>query len=494
MRITGISSLGVGSRGSARLFGLYAMLGLVLLGLPSAALAEQAPLVLILDASGSMWGQVDGENKIVIARQVLGELIDELPAGAEVGLVAYGHRRKGDCTDIETLAPIGPVQASALKASVNALQPKGKTPLTASVDKALDLVRQRGEQSTVILLSDGLETCGGDPCKAVRLAREAGVPLVLHVVGFDVEGEDLSQLQCMAQAGGGLFLNAEDAGELGAALDAAVALPVDAPVGRLAVRAIADGELEDVSVRVTRPDGTDAGVARTYERAETNPTSIPLADGTYEVRVLAVGLKGDRERRFTLEIADGNTVEKEVDYSTGELSIGVQRNGELSDAVYKVYVAGTSDEVASGRTYTKEKHNPAKVRLTAGRYDVKVGSVEIAGKPWHSFDTVELPPQGSQALSHGFESSTLTVGAVRSGERVDAVVHVVDAATGKAVAQGRTYKGPPSNPKTFEVAPGSYEVRLKTVGKDSTKRQIEITLKAGQAVAQDVDFDQGETQ
>jgi len=468
------------------------LLGLLLLPWASWAEAESnpPPLVLILDASGSMWGQVGGENKIVIARRVLGELIDELPEGAEVGLVAYGHRRKGDCSDIETLASIGPLDRVALKATVDGLQPTGKTPITASIKAALEVVEQHGEPATVILLSDGLETCGGDPCETVRLARESGAELVLHVVGFDVEGEDLSQLQCVAQAGGGLFLGAKDAGELSAALDAVTALPVDAPVGRLAVRAVADGGLQDVAVHVTRrEDGTEAGGARTYTRKETNPTSIPLADGAYDVRVRVVGVKGDHERSFTIEIADGNTVEKALDYSTGELSIGVTRNGGLSDAVFKVYVAGTQDEVASGRTYTSEKSNPATVRLVAGSYDVEVGSVEIANKPWASLGTLEIEPGGSKAVSHVFESGTLTVGAVRGSERVDATVHVVDAETGKAVAQARTYKGPPSNPKTFEVLPGRYRVRFKTVGKEPSKREIEVTVGAGAQVSRDIDFD-----
>ena len=78
-----------------------ALLVLSLLGGGASAQEEgpAAPLLLILDASGSMWGQIEGENKIVIARRVLGGLVDGLDEGSEVGVIAYGHRREGDCDD-----------------------------------------------------------------------------------------------------------------------------------------------------------------------------------------------------------------------------------------------------------------------------------------------------------------------------------------------------------------------------------------------------------
>ena len=83
-------------------------LALVLSENPSLA-SDEENLVLILDASGSMWGRVEGRPKIVIAKQVMTDLIQELPAGLNTGLVAYGHRRKGDCNDVEELVPIDPL-------------------------------------------------------------------------------------------------------------------------------------------------------------------------------------------------------------------------------------------------------------------------------------------------------------------------------------------------------------------------------------------------
>ncbi|MEM9593676.1 MAG: VWA domain-containing protein [Acidobacteriota bacterium] len=451
--------------------------------------ASSAPLVLVLDASGSMWGQIDGENKIVIARRALGELVDDLPTDSKAALVAYGHRRKGDCADIETVVPMGTLDAVGMKSAVEALQPTGKTPISASVEQALGLVKDGGEGATVILLSDGLETCGGDPCRTVRLAKEAGAEMVLHVIGFDVEGEDLSQLQCMAQAGGGLFLGANDAAELGEALDRAVAQPVDVPVGRLVVHAVADGELADVSIHVSGPDGKEVAVGRTYDKADTNPRAIPLADGEYDVKVGAIRLEGDTERRFKIRIADGGVVEKNVDFSSGELVVGVTRNGELSDATVRIYSAEDDKPVETQRTYNAPKTNPSVVRLTAGRYRVEVKLLEVENKTDVDLGIVEVTPKGRVEVSHGFESGTLKIGALRGGERVDAVVRVIDPETDKTVDQSRTYTAPKSNPKPFELVPGRYRIHGKTIGKPKVELEAEVVVDASGEVVHDFEFD-----
>jgi len=165
-------------------------------------------IILILNASGSMWGQIEGANKISIAKKVLKDLVSDLPYSAEVGLIAYGHRDKGDCKDIETIVPPGPLDKALINKKIDELNPKGKTPITDSVLTAFDLVRTNENATTVILVSDGIETCSGDPCKAVKEAKEAGINFIMHVVGFDVGDFNVSQLECAAQAGGGLYLSA----------------------------------------------------------------------------------------------------------------------------------------------------------------------------------------------------------------------------------------------------------------------------------------------
>ncbi len=175
-------------------------------------------LVLILDGSGSMWGQVEGVAKIVIARKVLTDLVKELPDDTEVGLVAYGHRRQGDCKDVETLVPIGPLHRQILTERIHGVDAKGKTPIAGALREAIAAMRAKPKAATFILVSDGLESCGGDPCATVRGARGAGIDFRLHVIGFDLGDADISQLECTAHAAGGRFFSAKNAGQLATAL------------------------------------------------------------------------------------------------------------------------------------------------------------------------------------------------------------------------------------------------------------------------------------
>lgn len=177
-----------------------------------ASAADKA--VLVLDGSGSMWQEVGGSTKIEIAREVIGDLMLDWSGKVELGLAAYGHREKGNCSDIETLKPIGPVDPGAVARIVGAISPKGKTPLTAAVRQAADELRYEEDRATVILVSDGEETCGGDPCAVASELEAAGIDFTVHVVGFDLTDEETANLQCIADNTGGQFFEAGNAEEL----------------------------------------------------------------------------------------------------------------------------------------------------------------------------------------------------------------------------------------------------------------------------------------
>ncbi|MFC2172020.1 discoidin domain-containing protein [Acidobacteriota bacterium] len=176
-------------------------------------------VIFILDGSGSMWGNVDGNTKIGAAKEVMAELTGKLPDGMEVGLMVYGHREKGDCSDIELLVEPGPVNRNSLRQAVQSINPKGMTPITASLERGIELLKGKEGASTLILVSDGKETCEGNPCDLVRKAREAGVNTKVHVVGFDVTDEEKTQLECIAKAGEGEYFTARTASDLRLAID-----------------------------------------------------------------------------------------------------------------------------------------------------------------------------------------------------------------------------------------------------------------------------------
>jgi len=189
-----------------------------------ALLASSAPavgregLLFILDSSGSMWGRLDQHAKTVTAKKILAKLLEELPATMDVGLMSYGHRRKGDCGDIEMISVMGtaPTEISSAMKKLNAL---GKTPISEALVTAGKQLQGREEQTTMVLISDGIETCAGDPCAVAGQLKSQGLKLILHVVGFDVDKQAAEQLACIAAAGGGRYFQAETVEQLQASLN-----------------------------------------------------------------------------------------------------------------------------------------------------------------------------------------------------------------------------------------------------------------------------------
>ncbi len=187
---------------------------LSLLILWSGAAQAQTRLLYILDASNSMWGQIDGTAKIDTARKVLRDSLAGLPDKVTPGLMLYGHRRKGDCSDVELRAPFGAASRAEIMEMIQGITPRGKTPISRALGMAGEAFGDGAEGNrSVLLISDGIETCGENACAAAeRLARE-GIGLQINVIGFDVDREAREQLQCIARAGNGRYFDARSASE-----------------------------------------------------------------------------------------------------------------------------------------------------------------------------------------------------------------------------------------------------------------------------------------
>ncbi|MFD1694272.1 vWA domain-containing protein [Roseibium aestuarii] len=203
---------------------LFFAFAATLIGGATAALAQGAAppersTVLILDGSGSMWAELpEGRSRIEVARDVLGRYLASRNPAEPLGVVAYGHNRRGDCSDIEVVAPVGPQEARQLEPRLRALMPRGKTPLAQALRRAADALPRNAEEADLVLITDGLETCGGDPCAVAReLARE-GVPLRAHVVGFGLTEGEVKQMSCIAEATGGQLFSALSGEQLAEAL------------------------------------------------------------------------------------------------------------------------------------------------------------------------------------------------------------------------------------------------------------------------------------
>jgi len=217
---------------------------------------------IIMDASNSMWGQIGGEAKITIARKVLAQIINGLPESMHVGLRVYGHRfglnDKLACTDTQLLVPIGPVAKAQLIDTVNKIQLKGKTPLVHSVLAAIKDF-EKTPNGSVILVTDGIESCNGDIKSIGPAVKKSGLELKVHIVGFDIkEKEARAELEAIAKSTEGRYLDAKNAGELLSALEQTL-------------------KLEYI---VLNEKGEEAG------RGTVGGDAVKLKEGTYTLRIL----------------------------------------------------------------------------------------------------------------------------------------------------------------------------------------------------------------
>ncbi|TPI37106.1 VWA domain-containing protein [Mesorhizobium sp. B2-9-1] len=201
---------------------------LLLLSMTSFGFAANK-VIIILDASGSMWAQIDGKPKLEIARESLRTVLQSVPADDEIGFMAYGHRTKGSCDDIELIVPPQAGSASAISSAADSMKFLGKTPLTAAVKQAAEALKYTEDKATVVLITDGLETCGGDPCALGKELKQSGVDFTADVVGFGLTADEGKQIACLAENTGGKYIQASDEKALQEALVETVAAPTPAP-------------------------------------------------------------------------------------------------------------------------------------------------------------------------------------------------------------------------------------------------------------------------
>jgi hypothetical protein len=171
-------------------------------------------LEIILDLSGSMKLPLGKSTRIATARQVLRDVLEKIPDDFNVGLRFYGHRfgsrQKETCTDTELVLPIQKLDRQRVLSIVDQARPRGETPLVYSVlQTPADLKAVGG--GSVILITDGEESCNGDPKAAVEQLKASGINVTLNIVGFTLTGQEVQrQLGALAEGTGGRYYSAQN--------------------------------------------------------------------------------------------------------------------------------------------------------------------------------------------------------------------------------------------------------------------------------------------
>jgi len=253
-------------------------------------------LEIVLDASGSMKLPLGNRTRWQVALGALEQAIAQLPEDLEVALRVYGHRHSSrsqeTCTDTEVVVPFGTLDRRALIGAARKITPRGETPLVHSLLQAAEDLRERPHAS-VVLVTDGEESCGGDPETVPQTFKDAGVDAALYLVGFTLESQAFQkQLTAVAERTGGKYFAAADGPALARALALAAGPRFSYEVIDQSGKRIATGETGRIATELV------PGEYRLVVKAPGQELTKNVSIANDQVTSVRVVLKGDR---FALE-------------------------------------------------------------------------------------------------------------------------------------------------------------------------------------------------
>ena len=467
--------------------------------------AEDNPrAVIIFDASGSMWGQINGVTKIEIARDALKNVVKEWNPNVELGLTVYGHRSKGDCDDIETVIPVGKIDKDKVISTVMDIKPKGKTPISRSLRKVAEEIKYTEEKATIILISDGKETCDPDPCGTAKELEKQGIDFVTHVIGFNVDKKTDAQLECIASATGGEYFSAKNAAALNEAMKVIakkVEVAEPAPEPKPVVKKLKNNLEVSVSetesgkwVRsyvyiypVINGEKEDSTISSMVAQKK-KPATTKLPVGKYVVQA-KYNKFPDKFTEF--EIKPGETTKVHVAMGqTGnvEISVSEEEGGKWVQASVYIYpvVDGAKEDSTIAST-TARKKKPATAQLPAGKYVVQSRYNKFPDK----FTEFEIKP-GETTKVHVAMGQTgkveISVSEKEGGKWVRSNVYIYPVVDG--VKEDSTIASTTAHKKEAAMAQlpaGKYVVTTKY---NNLTKEIPFEIKAGKTTKVHMTFGQ----
>jgi Mg-chelatase subunit ChlD len=412
-------------------------------------------VALILDASGSMKAALpDGKTRMDAAKIAVAEFATALTPGTRVAFWAYGHQSptsRKDCKDASLLTPFNASSGNrpAIIAQARALEPQGYTPITYSLTLAArGFGQEESATRTIVLVSDGRETCQGDPCAAAKALAEADARLVVHTVGIGVDSVTRSQLQCIARMARGNYYDANSTSELTRA------------VGEAAVKGAVKPTTKRQVVVTTPKLGTlrmiVQGFSTDHQVMDATGNKVDELSAVQSDAKLAPGV-------YSVKFGNGlwTSIEVKADETT-EIKPGYLKVDPLSATAVEILEPETLekvDELYSTRSATT---------LIPGRFAIKIGNVM-----WP--EEIEVKPG---------ETTTIRPGTIRVESHVGTLSFAVRDIEGREVGTGAS----PGHALT--LPPGKYVLHLDTDKWIKTlsdaQRKMDVEVGAGEELSIDV--------
>jgi hypothetical protein len=409
---------------------------------PAASLAQSCntadrSVLLILDASGSMNARLpNGETRIAVAQRAIKGVAGFVPAQAQLSLRMYGAQSppsRKNCEDTHLAVPFGPASASGgpITASVDGARAQGYTPIAYSLGQAANDFSADAKERVIVLVSDGKETCRGDPVVAAKALAAKGI--TVHTVGFVVDTAARGQLQAIARATGGSYFDAPVGPELPDTLKSALNA-CKTRVATLLPRP-QPGKLRTTSATwLTTHAVLNAETGQQVGAFDSSSREITLPAGIYEVKFGPASWKG-------IEVRSGETT-------------------TIDPAVLKVQAAVFVDaDVVDSET--GEKHGSfdrvsTSVTLMPGLYDLRFHKAEWRFVKVDGGKTITLRP-AAVILAPGlkWQAARITTQDGTEVFRFDAVTSRAALPPGDYIVEvdGNKLPFPATEGEVFEIKP-----------------------------------------
>lgn len=444
-----------------------AILSLILLGITltftSSRTEVQAPktrILFLLDASGSMYARMDENTRMTVAKRLLSHMVDSLKKipNLEIALRVYGHqspRSRQDCRDTKLEVPFAPNNHFDMKAKLKEIEPKGTTLISYSLQEAAyDFPKEDGVRNVIILITDGIEECSGDPCAVSEALQKQQVILKPFIIGIGATSEFPKQFDCVGRY---FEANSEESFEnvLGVVISQALN-ETTAQVNLLDQK----GQPTETDVNFTLYDQVSGRVMYSYVHTMNGkgyPDTLSI-DPAYKYELVVHTTPEVRRRDIELRAGKHNIIG--VDAPQGSLYLKVDGRTKYDNLMCIVTHKGKS-EIVNVQTFFTEK------KYIIGTYDLEILSlprIKVTAKIEQDKKTqVQIPEPGWFQLQSatGLKGSVFMV----QGGKYIWVCDLLDNTTNQM----------------WMIQPGSYKIIARLNGATNTAFTAErdFTVKSG---------------
>lgn len=466
------------------------VLMLALANAPSVLAQQGSAATIVLDGSGSMAGWLDGAkaSKMDMTRAALAPILGKLPEQTALGLVAFGHRRKANCGDVEAIVASEPGGLEKTVAALPSVSTTGKGPLVQALRQAVSGLPASAAKRSIILVHDDPDNCNQDACAEAKAIAASSPGLAIHVVTLGNKPQTRAAMACVATLTGGRQFEAVNEASLGTALEEAfkVALLDNVPAPKPAVRpetpesklsgsgliltAALTGSGETVTDRVRWSITPEGDSKQATVQAETAEVVQALPAGRYAVEARL----GQAAAKQTLEVSEGKPTVAKFDLNAGRILLARETQDASpllltithADAKREAIFVGRGPETA--------------LALPAGRYEVRL---DDGLTPQTSVITVAAGSETKIARPVPSGRLELEATSAENGPLLDAVTYTIEKDDPDA-PQGRREVARSAAPRPeFTLPAGTYYVLARA--KQVEARQ-QLAVSAGTTVRETI--------